>query len=66
MTLSSALSRHVLKETVAAFHERHTREARVVRNVAYLRSFDDRLLLDIGLNRTDIEAYVRRRLGQKV
>jgi len=33
--------------------------------VAYLYSFDDHLLADIGLNRSDIEVHVRNRVGQK-
>jgi len=41
------------------------REAQIARQVAYLYSFDDRLLADIGLNRSDIEAHVRKRSGQK-
>jgi uncharacterized protein YjiS (DUF1127 family) len=41
------------------------REAQVGRQVAYLRSFDDHLLADIGLNRSDIEAYVRSRFEAK-
>ena len=31
----------------------------------HLRSFDDHLLADIGLNRSDIEAYVRSRCETK-
>jgi uncharacterized protein YjiS (DUF1127 family) len=41
------------------------RETQVGRQVAYLRSFDDHLLADIGLNRSDIEAYVRSRFEAK-
>ena len=41
------------------------RETQIGRQVAYLRSFDDHLLADIGLNRSDIEAYVRSRFEAK-
>ena len=41
------------------------RETEIGRQVAYLRSFDDHLLADIGLNRSDIEAYVRSRFEVK-
>ena len=41
------------------------RETHIGQQVAYLRSFDDHLLADIGLNRSDIEAYVRRRFEAK-
>jgi len=58
-----ALIRPLLDQSVAAYSERLAREARVLRDVAYLKSFDDRLLLDIGLKRSEIEAYVRRRLA---
>jgi uncharacterized protein YjiS (DUF1127 family) len=36
-----------------------------MRDIAYLKTFDDRLLSDIGLNRSDVEAYVRRRFGHE-
>ena len=41
------------------------REAQIAWEVAYLYSFDDHLLADIGLNRSDIEAYVRSRFEAK-
>ena len=41
------------------------RETHIGQQVAYLRSFDDHLLADIGLNRSDIEAYVRSRFEAK-
>ena len=41
------------------------RETQISRQVAYLNSFDDRLLADIGLHRSDIEAYVRSQFGEK-
>src|SRR5215212_6913001 len=41
------------------------RETHIGQQVAYLRSFDDHLLADIGLNRSDIEAYVRSRCEAK-
>jgi uncharacterized protein YjiS (DUF1127 family) len=61
-----AITRTLLTWDINSIRERHVREARIAYQVAYLHSFDDRLLADIGLNRSDIEAHVRRRLGQKV
>jgi uncharacterized protein YjiS (DUF1127 family) len=48
------------------FFANTTREKLESRQVAYLNSFDDHLLSDIGLNRSEIEAYVRRRSAQTV
>jgi len=42
--------------------ERKALNVQVARHVAYLKTFDDRILADIGLNRSEIEAYVRSRL----
>jgi len=59
-------ARTLLKRNLASFYQHHAREALVARQVAYLNSFEDRLLSDLGLSRADLEAHVRRRLGQKV
>jgi uncharacterized protein YjiS (DUF1127 family) len=55
-----------LKRAVASTRERKVVSVQVARHIAYLKTFDDRILSDIGLNRSEIEAYVRRRLGQKL
>jgi len=46
----------------AASRDRRALNFRIARHVAYLKSFDDRILADIGVNRSEVEAYVRRRL----
>jgi uncharacterized protein YjiS (DUF1127 family) len=51
--------------SASAITRASARETQIARQVAYLNSFDDRLLADIGLERSDIEAYVRSRFGQK-
>ena len=60
------LTRNLLKRNIVFFWEHRAREAQVASQIAYLNSFDDRLLSDIGLSRCEIEAHVRRQLGQKV
>jgi len=54
-----------LKRELEASRERKARNHSVARHVAYLKTFDDRILADIGLNRSEIEAYVHRRLHQE-
>ena len=52
------------KRELEASRDRKALNLRVARDVAYLKTFDDRILADIGLNRSEIEAYVHRRLHQ--
>jgi len=37
----------------------------VARHIAYLKTFDERILSDMGLNRSEIETYVRGRFDRK-
>ena len=54
-----------LKREFEATRERNALDLLMARHIAYLKTFDDRILADIGLNRSEIEAYVRRRLEQE-
>src|SRR5215217_4384270 len=47
----------------SSFRENRARERRISANVQYLRSFDNRMLADIGLTRPEIEGFVRNRMG---
>ena len=53
------------KRKLEASRERKALNLRVARHVAYLKTFDDRILADIGLKRSEIDAYVHRRLHQE-
>ncbi len=53
------------KRELEASRERKALNLCVARHVAYLKTFDDRILADIGLNRSEIEAYVHRRLHKE-
>ena len=48
---------------IALAAERYGRERRIAADVKYLKSFDDRLLADIGLTRASIESFVRDRMA---
>ena len=61
LSMNPLLATFWARATTRAF----PRETEIGRQVAYLRSFDDHLLADIGLNRSDIEAYVRSRFEAK-
>ena len=54
-----ALLRRVMRGA-SAFLEHRARERSIAHGIRQLRTFDDRMLADIGLTRTDIEGGVRR------
>lgn len=54
-----------LAHAAATVIERVARERRIVQDVRYLNSFDDRMLSDIGLSRCEIEYFVRRRAAAR-
>ena len=49
-----------LSARLSGFAEAWRRERRIRADAAYLRGFDDRMLADVGLTRSEIEGYVRR------
>ena len=57
-TLASALSRRSLAETWRALRERYRVHRARRTAVAVLRALDDRMLRDIGINRSEIESVV--------
>ena len=61
---SAVLSRRVAR-AARTLIERVARERRIVQDVRYLNSFDDRMLSDIGLSRCEIEYVVRRRAAAR-
>ena len=50
-------------ERLSSFKEHRVRVRCISEHVRYLRSFDDRMLDDIGLTRADIEGFVRNRMS---
>ncbi len=55
-----AVTRNLLTRNINAVFEHHAREARIARQVAYLRSFDDHLLADIGITRDQRQAEIEK------
>jgi len=53
-------------ERLSSFKEHRVRVRCISEHVRYLRSFDDRMLDDIGLTRADIEGFVRTRMASRV
>ena len=53
-------------ERLSSFKEHRARVRCISEHVRYLRSFDDRMLDDIGLTRADIEGFVRTRMASRV